>query len=90
MIAKHTLKKMAWLSKTGSDSPKVLHLRTEPGQPWRPYTMFPNFRVPDHRFSMGSQGFATFQKLLQEGWELVPTDKARQLSLFERQIEKQP
>uniref|UniRef100_A0A832H1J9 Uncharacterized protein n=1 Tax=Oscillatoriales cyanobacterium SpSt-402 TaxID=2282168 RepID=A0A832H1J9_9CYAN len=67
------LKEMCWLSPLGTNSGKVLHLRTAPNEPWRPYTAFPQFSVPDHRVSGGSKGWATFQKLLKAGWTLLPS-----------------
>lgn len=74
------IKQMAWLSQD-SEQEKILHLRIEQGTPWRPYTMFPQFIIPEH-MAMGSRGFSTFQKLLREGWELIASNRANQLSLF--------
>ena len=70
------LKEMCWLSRLGSNEAKILHLRTNAYEPWRPYTAFPQFAVPDHNIPQGSKGWATFQKLRQEGWCLVPSNQA--------------
>ncbi|EKQ70128.1 hypothetical protein OsccyDRAFT_0393 [Leptolyngbyaceae cyanobacterium JSC-12] len=67
------LKEMCWLSPMGTNSAKILHLRTAPNEPWRPYTAFPQFLVPDYVVPGGSKGWATFQKLLKAGWTLVPS-----------------
>ncbi len=74
------IKQMAWLSQDSGEE-KILHLRIEKGTPWRPYTMFPQFTIPDH-MAIGSRGFATFQKLLLEGWEIIASNNASQLSLL--------
>jgi hypothetical protein len=55
----------------GSNEEKVLHLRTAPNQPWRPYTAFPEYAVSDYRIAGGSKGWATYQKLKSEGWNLA-------------------
>ncbi|HEY9634906.1 MAG TPA: hypothetical protein V6D14_15995 [Coleofasciculaceae cyanobacterium] len=64
---------MCWLSSFGSDGQKILHLRTAPHESWRPYTAFPQYCVPDYRIPKGSKGWATYQKLRQAGWVLVPS-----------------
>ncbi|HEY9603850.1 MAG TPA: hypothetical protein V6C85_19700 [Allocoleopsis sp.] len=66
-------RQMCWLSQFGQDGQKILHLRTALQEPWRPYTAFPQFSVPDYRIPRGSKGWATYQKLLQSGWILVPS-----------------
>ncbi|MCT7951333.1 hypothetical protein NG798_16145 [Ancylothrix sp. C2] len=65
------VKEMCWLSAMGNDGQKILHLRTQANQPWRPYTSFPQFSVPDYRIPGGSKGWATYQKLRNEGWALI-------------------
>jgi hypothetical protein len=67
------LRQMCWLSKSSGDDEKILYLQTALGQPWRPYTAFPQFSVPDYRVLRGSKGWATYQKLLKAGWTLVPS-----------------
>jgi hypothetical protein len=64
---------MCWLSSFGTNEQKILHLRTAPHQPWRPYTAFPQYAVPDHQIPKGSKGWATYQKLMKAGWVLVPS-----------------
>ena len=66
------IKQMAWLPQEKGRE-KILHLRIEQGTSWRPYTMFPQFTMPDH-VAIGSRGFSTFQKLLREGWEIIASD----------------
>ncbi len=72
-------KQMCWLSLMGNSGEKVLHLRTAPNQPWRPYTAFPEYAVADYRIPGGSKGWATYQKLRLAGWNLEPS---RQLQPF--------
>lgn len=64
------LRQMCWLSRFGTSESKILHLRTSPQEPWRPYTAFPQYSVPDYRIFQGSKGWATYQKLLKAGWNL--------------------
>jgi hypothetical protein len=58
----------------------VLHLQVLPGQRWQPYTSYPHLKAEDHFLPKldgsgfeiaGSQGYATMQKLLKQGWTLV-------------------
>ncbi|MEM9924006.1 MAG: hypothetical protein ACFB2X_08340 [Rivularia sp. (in: cyanobacteria)] len=74
------MKRMCWLSKSGEDGEKILHLQTAPNEPWRPYTTFSQFAVPDYRIPGGSKGYATFQKLLKAGWTLVSSARANEFS----------
>lgn len=76
------LKEMCWLAKMGTNGAKILHLRTAPNEPWKPYTMFPQFAAPDYQIPNGSKGWATYQKLMQAGWRLVPSDQA--VGVFDR------
>ncbi|HEY9847226.1 MAG TPA: hypothetical protein V6D03_13640, partial [Candidatus Caenarcaniphilales bacterium] len=64
----------------GTTRAMILHLRTEPTQPWRAYTDCPEHAVPDYPISKGSQGWATYQKLLRQGWTLVPTTQAQAMA----------
>ncbi|GAA6621251.1 hypothetical protein [Scytonema sp. NUACC26] len=73
-------KQMCWLSQFGERGEKVLHLQTAPNQPWRPYTTFPQFSVPDYPIPGGSKGWATYQKLLKAGWTLVHSARANEFS----------
>lgn len=80
---------MCWLPTIGSNGDKVLHLRTNPNQPWRPYTACPEYAVPDYRVPKGSKGWATYQKLLQAQWALIPSDRAiQELSLSNQDLAK--
>lgn len=68
--------KMAWLSSvSGEDGTKILFLQPSPDKPFRPYTNFHQFKVPDYQVPGGSKGWATYQKLLKARWELVPSDQ---------------
>ncbi|MEA5626928.1 hypothetical protein [Nostoc sp. UHCC 0251] len=71
-------RQMCWLPKSGGNGEKILYLQTEPNQPWRPYTSFGNFTVPDYQIPNGSKGWATYQKLLKAGWTLVPSARANE------------
>lgn len=66
-------RRMCWLAMSDGDSQKILHLQTKPHEPWRPYTAFPEFAVPDYQMPGASKGLATFQKLLKEGWIVMPS-----------------
>lgn len=72
------LRQMCWLPLSGSYREKVLHLRIQPNQPWQPYNAFPAYTVPDYRVPGGSKGWSTYQKLIREGWTLIPTEQAQQ------------
>ena len=73
------LKQMCWLPRLGNNNQeKILHLRTAPNQPWRPYTAFPQFAAPDYREPGGSKGWATYQKLRLQNWDLVATSDVQQ------------
>ena len=78
------LKQMAWLPSGEGDSTKILYLRTDSTQPWQPYSAFPEYSVADYDIDIegASQGFATFQKLLREGWSLVSSNQIQQLPRF--------
>lgn len=45
---------------------RVLHLRHDPSQPWRPYEEFPQYVLPDP--DGFSKGIATFLALLKKDW----------------------
>lgn len=66
-------RQMCWLPGFGTNGQKILHLRTASHETWRPYTAFPQYSVPDYRIPKGSKGWATYQKLLQAGWILIPS-----------------
>lgn len=72
------LRQMCWLPMIGSNGEKVLHLRTQPNQPWQPYMAFPAYAVPNYRVPGGSKGWSTYQKLMQEGWILIPNAQVQE------------
>lgn len=74
-------KQMCWLPLLGTSEQKVLHLRTAPNQPWRPYTAFPEYSVPDYLIPGGSKGWATYQKLRCQGWNLAASTQLSPSSL---------
>jgi hypothetical protein len=69
-------KEMSWLPIRGKDGDAALHLRTASHQPWKVYTSYPEYSVPDYPISGGSKGFATFQQLRLRGWNLIPSYRA--------------
>lgn len=73
---------MCWLSPKGTGGKKILHVRTHPYQPWRPYTACFQFAVPDYPVPGGSSGWATSQKLMQAGWTLVPSTQVQEALLM--------
>jgi hypothetical protein len=70
---------LCWLSSFSSGGKLILHLRLEPHHPWKPHTAFPGLHVPDYPIPGGSKGWATSQKLLDSGWTIIPTQKAREV-----------
>ncbi|MEM7554415.1 MAG: hypothetical protein AAF378_10010 [Cyanobacteria bacterium P01_A01_bin.84] len=66
---------MCWLSVFGQNGEKILHLKNLPTESWRPYTAFGHLAVPDYRIPGGSKGYATYQKLLKAGWELISSQE---------------
>lgn len=68
---------MAWLYGRSPDL-RILHLNVD-GSGWRPYTHFAQYSVPDYKEKGGSKGWATYQKLRQQGWELVETAVAENM-----------
>lgn len=75
------LKQMCWLPMMGTSGEKMLHLRTSPNEAWRPYKAFPQYAEPDHQEPGGSKGWATYQKLMKAGWNLMPTNEEQPSSL---------
>ncbi|EKQ70293.1 hypothetical protein OsccyDRAFT_0571 [Leptolyngbyaceae cyanobacterium JSC-12] len=67
------LKEMCWLDPSGGNGTKILHLRTDAVEGWKPYTSFRQFSVSDHPVPNGSKGFATMQALLKQGWRMLPS-----------------
>ncbi len=81
------MRRMCWLSKSGESGEKILHLQTAPNEPWRPYTAFRQFAVPDYKIPGGSKGWATYQKLLKAGWTIVPSARANEFSTSNASVE---
>lgn len=79
--------RMCWLSKPGANSEKILHLQAAPHEPWRPYTVFPQYAVPDYPVPGGSKGWATYQKLMKAGWMLVPSARAQEFASVDSSAE---
>ncbi|MBW4488246.1 MAG: hypothetical protein KME12_10705 [Trichocoleus desertorum ATA4-8-CV12] len=78
-------RQMCWLPVGQKDDEKLLHLRMQPHQPWQPYQSFPQYAVPDYQVPGGSKGWATYQRLLREGWTLVSTATAQSQLVAHRQ-----
>ncbi|AFY95897.1 hypothetical protein [Chamaesiphon minutus] len=68
---------LCWIPTFASKGKLTLHLRLDPFQPWKPHTAFPNLCAPDYPIPRGSIGWATSQKLLKAGWEIVPTAQVK-------------
>lgn len=77
------LKRMCWLSNSSGEGEKILHLQTAPHEPWRPYTSFPQYAVPDYPIPGGTKGWATYQKLLKSNWTLIPSSRAQEFAIRE-------
>jgi hypothetical protein len=65
---------MCWLPGFGKDGNLLLHLREHSQGSWRPYTFYSQYTVPDYQIPGGSKGWATAQKLMRSGWNLIPTE----------------
>ncbi|MBE9169667.1 hypothetical protein IQ238_19780 [Pleurocapsales cyanobacterium LEGE 06147] len=70
---------MCWLSNYGTEGEKILHLRLESHQPWKPYKAYPQYAVADYLIPGGTKGWATYQHLRKAGWTLIPTAQAYQI-----------
>jgi hypothetical protein len=70
---------MCWLPVLGSGEEKVLHLRNYPNEPWKPYTACSSYFVSDYTIPQGSKGWATYQRLIKNGWIIVPNAQAYSL-----------
>jgi hypothetical protein len=70
---------MCWLSTTDFET-KILHIRSNPFQPWQLYTTS-HLAVPDPQIPGISKGIATYQILFSAGWELVATKDAYKLAV---------
>jgi hypothetical protein len=68
---------LCWIPKAGSTGQLCLHLRLAPHQPWKPHTAFPHLCVRDYPIPGGSSGWATSQKLIGAGWQIIPTEQAK-------------
>ncbi|QYO62677.1 hypothetical protein [Leptolyngbya sp. 7M] len=68
---------ICWLEGFATNGEKILHMRLQPHEPWKPYTAFPGLSVPDYDIPRGSKGWATCQMLLKAGWKLIPSDQAK-------------
>ncbi|MBD2080419.1 hypothetical protein [Leptolyngbya sp. FACHB-17] len=68
---------MCWLSSSNYQGQLILHLRERSFEPWLPYTVCPQHKVPDYLIPGGSKGWSTYQKLRQAGWTLIPTAQAQ-------------
>lgn len=69
--------KMAWLSPVSGDGTKILFLQPYPDLPFKPYTTYSQYYVPDYNVPKGSKGWATYQKLRKAGWILINSDEVR-------------
>jgi hypothetical protein len=74
---------MCWLSSFGSEH-KILHLRLQSHQPWRPYNSSP-LAVPDYDVPGGSKGMATYHFLYKAGWQLLSSQEAKKLTIAPQQ-----
>ncbi|NHC36566.1 hypothetical protein [Scytonema millei] len=78
-------RRMCWLSQA-QQGEKILHLQLSPDEPWKPYTAFRQFAVPDYPIPGGSKGWATYQKLLKAGWTLVHSSRAQEFTVKDASI----
>ena len=69
---------ICWSPYLQPDVKKVLHIRTNPSESWRPYKACPQYAVPDYGIPNGSRGWSTYHKLLRASWKLIPREQAGQ------------
>lgn len=63
---------MTWINST-------LHLKEGSSSHWKPCTAFPQYARSEHRQGINhSAGWATYQALLRDGWEVVSPDAIHQ------------
>ncbi len=72
-------RQMCWLIDKNNQATMLLHLREYAYQPWKPYTSYSRYAVPDYKIPGGSKGWATYQHLRKAGWTLIPTAQANKL-----------
>ncbi len=53
---------------------RILHLRLNSNDSFRPYTAFKHLAQPDLDIPKASKGWTTYQFLRKAGWELIPDD----------------
>jgi len=63
---------ICWLPTKGSDQ-KILHWRSRPFDPWKPYYVHP-LKQPDLTIPGASLGMVTAQLLSREGWQYVSAE----------------
>ncbi len=69
-------RQMCWLVDKNNRTTMALHLREYAYQPWKIYTSYSQYSVPDYKIPGGSKGWATYQHLRKAGWNLIPTAMA--------------
>ena len=73
------MKQMCWLPTFASKGTKILHLRLNSHEPWKPYTALPQYAKPDYQIPGGSKGWATYQALAKtKEWNLLSSNAAMQ------------
>lgn len=77
---------IAWLRDGCNSFEKVLHWRNHPNSPWCHYLDHVE-ALPELDGSTGSQGWATFQKLLSLGYKLVPNSAIEMIPSIELEDE---
>ncbi len=73
-------RQMCWLIDRNNKTTMSLHLREYAHQPWKPYTSYAKYAVPDYQVPRGSKGWATYQHLRKAGWNLIPTAQANKFT----------
>ncbi|MDJ0568572.1 MAG: hypothetical protein QNJ53_05950 [Pleurocapsa sp. MO_192.B19] len=81
-------RQMCWLQDRNNRQTIVLHLREYIHQPWKPYTAYPQYSVPDYRVPGGSKGWATYQHLRKADWNLIATAQANNYAVSAKTLIK--
>ena len=81
-------RQMCWLQEGNDKKTIVLHLREYAYQPWKSYTSYYQYAVPDYRVPGGSKGWATYQHLRKAGWNLIPTAEANKVNISVNLLKK--
>jgi hypothetical protein len=62
---------LSWRPVHGAENTKELYISKTVDGPWEHYSKHP-LKVADYNIPNGSKGYATMQRLLKNGWVMLP------------------